>query len=344
MPIQIRQLTPEYADAWDAFVQAHPHGSPFHLIAWKRSIEEVFGYRPMYLLVSEGPHIRGVVPLFLVQNFLLGKALISSPFAVYGGILADSAEVRDALGRHLKELGHSLQVDYAELRNAYAEQCVGFAPITRYVTFRQRVGPDEAELLEKIPRKTRRMVRNSLENSLTTRRQKASFQALENLYSENLRRLGTPSFPRRHFAALIRNFGEMVDIREVLHRDRVIAAVMTFFFRDQVLPYYGASDPKYNPLAPNNYMYFDLMRWAGVNGYTWFDFGRSKKVSGSHDFKSHWGMEEHDLPYEMLLVKRKTLPDLSPNAARFELPIKIWRKLPLRVTRALGPKFVRLVP
>jgi len=244
----------------------------------------------------------------------------------------------------LKQLSESLQVDYTELRNAYPEQCAGFASVTRHVTFRQRLGPDEAELLETVPRKTRRMVRKSLENSLVTRQQKTNFHGFENLYSENLRRLGTPSFPPRHFAALIRNFGDMVDIREVLHEDRVIAAVMTFYFRDQVLPYYGASDPEYNALAPNNYMYFDLMRWAGKNGYVWFDFGRSKKISGSHDFKSHWGMEERDLPYEMLLVKRKSLPDINPNATQFELPIKIWRKLPLRVTRALGPTFLRLVP
>jgi len=344
MSIEICELTPEYAHAWDAFVMAHPHGGPFHLIAWKESIKEVFGYRPMYILATEGASIRGILPLFLVQNFILGKALISSPFAVYGGILADSSEVRDALGRHLKQLSESLNVDYAELRNAYAEQCVGFAAVTRYVTFTQRVGPDEAELLETIPRKTRRMVRKSLENSLVTRQRKTEFLAFEDLYSENLRRLGTPSFPPHHFAALIRHFGEMVDIREVIHQDRVVAAVMTFYFRDQVLPYYGASDPAYNSLAPNNYMYFDLMRWAGQNGYNRFDFGRSKKVSGSHDFKAHWGMEERDLPYEMLLVKRKTLPDLSPNAARFQLPIKIWQKLPLPVTRALGPKFLRLVP
>ena len=136
----------------------------------------------------------------------------------------------------------------------------------------------------------------------------------------------------------------MVEIREVMREDHVIAAVMTFYFRGQVLPYYGASDPAFNSLAPNNYMYFDLMRWAGQNRYNRFDFGRSKKVSGSHDFKAHWGMEERDLPYEMLLVKRKNLPDLNPNAARFQLPIKIWQKLPLPVTRALGPRFLRLVP
>src|SRR5690242_5655206 len=344
MPLEVCQLQPEQNDAWDKFVLAHPFGSPFHMIAWKTTIEEVFQYRPLYLLVAEEDRIRGVLPLFMVENFILGKVLLSSPFAVYGGILADAPDVRDALGRHVAQLGGSLKVEYVELRNAYHEQCVGFNNLAGYVALKQPIGPDEAALLESIPRKTRRMVRKSLENSLSTRRLRTASPAFEDLYSRNLRRLGTPSFPSLHFAALMRNFGDMVQIREVLRENQVIAAVMTFYFRDQVLPYYGASDPAFNSLAPNNYMYFDLMRDAGKNGYAWFDFGRSKKVSGSYDFKSHWGMQQCELPYEVLLVKRKTLPHFNPNNPSFQLPIKIWQHLPLPLTRTLGPVVLRLIP
>jgi FemAB-related protein (PEP-CTERM system-associated) len=342
--IEIRELTVEFQNAWNAYVLAHQYGTPFHLIAWKDTIQEAFGYRPMYLVAVEGATIRGVLPLFLVNNFLMGKVLLSTPFAVYGGILADSAEVRELFARRLAQLGESLKVDYVELRNAYPEQNAGFTSVTNYVTFGQPIGADEPQLLEGIPRKTRRMVRRSLEASLETRQQQTDFAAFEDLYSRNLQRLGTPAFPRRHFTALLRNFGKQADIREVVHQGRVIAAVMTLYFRDQVLPYYGASDPEFNALAPNNYMYFDLMRWGGNHGYTWFDFGRSKKISGSHDFKTHWGMVERDLPYEVLLVKRKTLPSLNPNDSKFEWPIKIWQRLPLWVTRSVGPRLLRLVP
>ncbi len=344
MPLEISQLQPEQHAAWDRFVLAHPFGSPFHLTAWKDTIEEVFRYRPMCLLATEGGTVRGVLPLFLVENFLLGKVLLSSPFAVYGGILADAPEVRDELVSQVRQLAESLKVEYVELRNGHPEQCAGLAHLEGYVALKQQIGPDESALLESIPRKTRRMVRKSLENSLLTCQRKTQSAAFEDLYSRNLRRLGTPSFPSRHFAALLRNFGDMVEIREVMHEGQVIAAVMTFYFRDQVLPYYGASDPAFNSLAPNNYMYFDLMRCAGKNGYAWFDFGRSKKVSGSYDFKSHWGMQEYELPYEVLLVKRKSLPHFNPNNPRFQLPIKIWQHLPLPVTRTLGPVFLRLIP
>jgi len=340
----VRQAVETDQEGWDRYVLGHAQGSPFHLNAWRKSIEETFSYESKHVVAETAGSITGVLPLFLVENFLVRKVLISSPFSVYGGILADSAEVREAIHNYVTALAKSLRVEYVELRNAYTEQCVGFANVPRYITFTQDIGPDEEAILESIPRKTRRMVRKSLQQGLESRRQATNFLAFEDLYSKNLRKLGTPSFPSKHFARLIANFGSMVEVYEVLHKDKVIAACMTFYFRDRVLPYYGASDPDYNSLAPNNFMYFDLMRWAGQNGYRVFDFGRSKKVSGSYDFKSHWGMQERDLPYEMLLGRRKSLPNYSPANPGFRLPIKVWQHLPLQFTRSVGPVLLRLVP
>ena len=238
--------TRDYADAdagaWDAFVSRHPHGSPFHLTAWKKSIEETFGYRPHYLLVEDDGGLRGVLPIFQVTTFAIGNALISVPFAVYGGMLADGPEAAAALKDRVQALARSLAVDYVELRNAYPEQCSGFERDRRHVTFTQELGGDEAALLGAIPRKTRYTVRKALSQAFTTRRQQTDFAAFADLYADNLQRLGTPSFPSRHFERLIAHFGSGVDIREVLHEGRVVAAVMSFYFRDQVLPYYGAAD------------------------------------------------------------------------------------------------------
>src|ERR1017187_2458785 len=122
------------ARSTDDIVQAHPRSSPFHLLAWKRTIEESFRYRPYYLVARDSGRICAILPLFLVRNPFLGKALISSPFAVYGGILADSAGARDALYGYVKGLGEELGVDYSELRNVCPEQCGGISNVSRYVT------------------------------------------------------------------------------------------------------------------------------------------------------------------------------------------------------------------
>ena len=314
------------------------------MIAWKESIEATFGYQPHYLIAMGGDRVRGVLPLFLISNLLTGKRLISSPFAMYGGILADSDEARLALLDQAKELGEKLKIQDIELRNAWEGQCSGLPRISRYLTFTQQIGPDEEAVLESIPRKTRAAVRKALKTGLESRQEFSDSTAFENLYARNLCRLGTPCFPARHFSTLLEKFRGMVDIREITSGTTVVAAVMSFYFRDQVLPYYGASDPQYNALAPNNFMYFDLMRWGGKNGYGIFDFGRSKRVKGSYDFKSHWGMMERELPYEVHLVKGTKLPDYSPANPMFRLPIECWKRLPVPIARAVGPRLIRFVP
>lgn len=339
----IREFTLDQQARWDDFVLRHPYGSPFHLQAWRATIEEVFGYRSLYLYVERDGEIEAVLPLFLVKNVLVKRALLSTPFAVYGGILAAHQEAAKMLYQEAQARGKDLAVQYIELRNAYREQCMGEPNVSRYVTFRQTIGPEEEEILEKIPRKTRYMVRKALKHPFECVRTRET-QRFEEIYSENLRRLGTPSFPSRYFRTLLRNFGQQADIREYRLEGKTVAAVFTFYFRNQVLPYYGASLPEYNAFAPNNYMYFDLMRWGGRQGYEWFDFGRSKLGTGSYEFKAHWGMEERPLPYEMILVRRKTLPNYSPANPKYQLPIQIWRRLPLWLTRRLGPTLVRLVP
>jgi FemAB-related protein (PEP-CTERM system-associated) len=343
--IIVRPFAESESGRWDEFVLAHAHGSPFHLTAWKKSIEETFGYESRCLVAAEGARIRGVLPLFLVKNPVTGRALISSPFAVYGGILADSEETRDAMARELRRLAESLGVQYVDLRNSHSEQCSGFQRISRYVTFTQTLDPNEEEILASIPRKTRYMVRKALKQNFTTQQHRGDLSRFEQLYSRSLHRLGTPSFPPGHFQRLLANFGDMADIRETVLDGKTVAAVLSFYFRDRTLPYYGASDPAYNAAAPNNFMYFDQMRWGARNGYRIFDFGRSKKEnSGSYDFKAHWGMEERDLPYEILLVKRRDLPNYSPNNARFRTFIRAWQALPYPVARIVGPHVLRLFP
>jgi FemAB-related protein (PEP-CTERM system-associated) len=332
------------AREWDAFVNAHPHGSPFHLTAWKRTIEESYPYKSAYLVARDAAGIRGVLPLFLVKSLIAGKALISTPFGVYGGILAADDSSRRALYDAARDLGREWSVDYIELRNAYPEQCVGEPNIFRYVTFTQAVRPGEAELMDSLPKKTRNLVRKALKTPFSIRYGVRDTSRLYDLMARNMRRLGTPMFPRRYFDRLLANFGEMADVREVWLDGKAAAASMNIYYRGSMHTYHAAADQSLNALAPNTFMYFDHLRWAGENGCSVFDFGRSKKGTGVFEFKRHWNTTMRELPYEMVLVNRKDLPNFSPANPKFNLAIAIWRRLPLAVTRVLGPRLIRLFP
>jgi len=344
MLISVRRFQPEDASPWDAFVEQHAQGTPFHLTAWKRCIENTFGYRSYYLVAADGNRIQGVLPLFLVKNLVIKKALISSPFAVYGGALADSNDARTALVDRATELGRELGVEYLELRNGYPEQAVMPPNVDRYATFTKAVPETEEALFESLPKKTRNMVRKALKTPFTTRIEQEDITNFEHLHAVTLRRLGTPCFPKEHFRQILKNFKGLVDIREVLLKDQVMAVSMNFFFRGTMHTYYAAADQSHSALAPNTYMYFDHLRWAGQNGYKTFEFGRSKKGTGPFEFKTHWGTEMRELPYNVVLVRRQEMPNYSPTNSKFSLAINVWKHLPMPVTRMLGPRLIGMFP
>lgn len=341
--LTVRRFSPaESEDAWDAFVRGHELGTPCHMRAWARLCSGVFGYKCHSLAAWRDGMVEGVLPLFLVSNPILGKILLSSPFAVYGGVLAGSADAAAALRERAAELGREMGVQYVELRNWDERQCGGWARISRYVTFLKQMEQGPEEILNALPRETRRMTRRAVEKGYEIRftRDHSDF---EPLYAANLRKLGTPAFPSRYFDALMREFPE-ADVMELRLDGKLAAAVLSLYHGNAVLPYYGASDPVLNRANPNNMMYYGLMCEARARGLTRFDFGRSKKGSGAHLFKSHWGMEERELPYEILLVRRKSLPNFSPANPKFSLAIRMWQKMPLWLTRAAGPWLIRLFP
>ncbi len=342
--MRVRELGSGESGAWDAFVEGHPRSTVFHLTAWRRAIERVFPYEPHYLVAEEAGAVAGVLPLFLVENWVLGRVLISSPFAVYGGILAESEAARATLAEAAAGLARRLEVEHLELRNAYEDQCAGFARLDRYVTFSFPLEPLSAgELLARIPKKTRNMVRKAQRFAYQVRRTR-ELNAFYELLARNYRRLGTPVFPRAWFEALCENYGERVDVREVILEGRVVAASLNFLYRGEMHTYYAASRAEYFAKAPNNYLYFDHLLWAAENGFRAFDFGRSKKQTGNYEFKKHWGAAPRELPYEVLLVRRGEMPDFTPKNPRYELAAKVWRRLPLGLTRRLGPRLIGWFP
>ncbi|EGV28496.1 FemAB-related protein, PEP-CTERM system-associated [Thiorhodococcus drewsii AZ1] len=328
--------TTDEAARWDAFVQAHPHGTFFHLSGWKKVLEQAFGHRTHFLFAeAEDGSVIGVLPLGHLKSRLFGAQLVSTPFCVYGGSLADSPEIAEALDAEARRLAAVLRVDYLELR--YREPCHRDWPAKDlYVTFRKQIDPDEETNLSAIPRKQRAMVRKGIAAGLVSRIDE-EVDRVHRLYAESVRNLGTPVFSHRYFRTLKEVFAEACECLVVEHDGRPVAGVLSFYFRDEVLPYYGGGGQAARALKANDFMYWELMRRAAERGVRVFDFGRSKRDTGSYDFKRNWGFEPVQLSYEVQLCQASTLPDLSPMNPKYRLLIGLWKRLPVPVSRLLGP-------
>jgi FemAB-related protein (PEP-CTERM system-associated) len=341
--IDVRRMDPQDAAAaarWDAFVHACPTASFFHRAGWQTILRQVFKHDTHYLYAQVDGRIEGVLPLAHVNSLLFGNALVSLPFAVYAGVAASSGEAAQALEKAAQQLSQRLGVAHLELRHVQARH-TDWPRQDLYVTFRKPIlADDEANMLA-IPRKQRAMVRKGIKNQLRSDID-GNVDRFFALYADNVHRHGTPALPKRYFQALCSEFCSDCEVLTVSAPDgRPLSSVLSFYFRDEVLPYYAGDDLAARDLAANDFKYWELMRRACARGIKLFDYGRSKQGTGPYAFKKNWGFEPTPLHYEYQLYKRDAVPQNNPANAKFKLMIETWRRLPLGVANWLGPFVVR---
>ncbi|MCL4743891.1 MAG: FemAB family PEP-CTERM system-associated protein [Burkholderiaceae bacterium] len=325
--------------AWSGYVDGRADASFFHRFEWRELIARQWRHTPHYLIARRGATVTGVLPLAMVKTRLFGTALVSLPFCVYGGPLADDERTLAALDARALEIAAGERAAHIEYR-AMSALHPDWPSSKLYVSFRKQISADDDENMLAIPRKQRAMVRKGIGNRLEAKLE--DVDAFFPLYADNVHRHGTPGMPRSWFRALHESFGR--DCEVLVVRDgqgRALSAVISFYFRDQVLPYYAGDIDAARGLAANDFKYWALMRRAAARGSRLFDFGRSKLDTGAHAFKRNWGFEPTPLAYEYRLLSRDSVPQNNPSNPKYRLAIEAWRRLPRPIVNWLGPSIVR---
>ncbi len=334
--ITIHQLSADNFSRWDAYVSKSEETTFFHRAGWKTVLESAFGHRSYFLYAERNGKIEGVLPLAQNKSVLFGNVLVSTPFCVYGGIVADNQEAASALRQAACDLAHSLKVDALELRNIKASN-EGWPEKALYSTFRKSIDADSDVNMKAIPSKQRTMVRKGIKNGLVSEVGDLWDRAYR-VYSESVRNLGTPVFSNKYFKTLKYVFGDDCGVMMITHQGKDVAGVVSFYFRDEVLPYYGGSVAAARSIkGVNDFMYWELMRRSAEQGIKTFDFGRSKNDTGPYKFKKHWGFVPEPLHYEYSLIAADSAPDINPLNPKYQLFIKAWKKLPLFAANLMGP-------
>ncbi|APW40858.1 peptidoglycan bridge formation protein FemAB [Rhodoferax koreense] len=342
MPV-VKRLQPtdrRAAAAWDAFVQECPSATFFHRAGWQRLVREVFGHDTYFLYAEADGRVQGVLPLAHVNSRLFGNSLASLPFVVYGGVAAVHPGAASALEAEAQQLAVRLGVAHLEFRNVEPRH-PEWPTQDLYVTFRKEILPTEEANMLAIPRKQRAMVRKGMKNGLVGKVDMGVDRFFA-LYADNVHRHGTPAMPKRYFRELMKEFGRDCEVLTVEAPDGTpLSSVMSFYFRNEVLPYYAGDAEAARDLAANDFKYWELLRLACARGLKVFDYGRSKQGTGSFAFKKNWGFEPTPLHYEYCLYKADGIPQNNPSNAKYKFMIAAWRRLPIGIANWLGPWIVR---
>jgi FemAB-related protein (PEP-CTERM system-associated) len=329
---------------WDDFVQRQPLARCPHLSGWKKVIEESFGHTCIYLMAVENETVHGVLPLVHVRSRIFGSFLVSVPFLNYGGILAENMETRQRLFDYARQLAVERHAAYVELRHEQPQ--LENVPTKQHkVTMLLELPSDPDTLWNHFKPKLRSQIRKPMKEGLTVRigrdEELASFYEV---FSVNMRDLGTPVYAKDFFAKILKHFPHSTWICSILNNGQPIAAGLVCGFRDTLEIPWASSLRRYNHFAANMLLYWAILEFAIKQGYRHFDFGRCSPGEGTYKFKLQWGAKVVPLNWQYWLANGNELPNLAPTNPKYQLAISMWQKLPLSVTRWLGPAIVRNIP
>jgi serine/alanine adding enzyme len=330
--------------SWDRYVYDTPTACNYHRWGWGAVIESTYRHLPVYLAATENGRIQGVLPLILIKSWIFGSSLVSVPFFSYGGLLANTHDVRDALLRKVVDLGQDFHVRHIELRQG-DEADYDWHDVAAKVTMSVHLPGAVEELWNRLSPKMRKRIRYARNHGLTIRwGQQEDVDRFYPVFATNMRNLGTPVYPRSWFHNMCQQFPSDIHVLTLLDQGQAVAAAWLSSYRKTLeLPWAAtlpASRDKFAPLL----LYWTLLEWALEHGYERVDLGRCSPGSGNYEFKRRWVCEEKPLHWYYWLAPGTPVPELRHENPRFKLAVETWKRLPLLVANHLGPKLVRSLP
>lgn len=340
----IKQLDDTATVAWDTFVAHHPDGSLYHHSAWRTLISDVFGHETFYLYAQQkNGNIAGVLPVVQLKSRLFGNYMVSMPYFNYGGTIASEPMIESMLMNAVEILAKPAKVSHIEYRDLHSR--AGYAVKTGKVNMYLSLPEDEAQLWKSLGTKLRAQIKRPLrENPQIKTGGSELLPAFYKVFAENMRDLGTPVYSRQFFANIMQAFSQYCRIVIISLDGKPVAAGFLLGYKNRLEIPWASSLRKYNKLGVNMLLYWEALKFAIEAGYEIFDFGRSSLDSGTYRFKKQWGAEPKELYWHYWLAENTLLPELNPDNPKYKLAITLWRKLPVGLTRLIGPQLVKNLP
>jgi serine/alanine adding enzyme len=342
----IRLYTEKDRDNWNSYVMQSGDTSCYHLINWKDIIERTFGHQTYYLLSEDGTgKINGILPIVQLRSLMFGNYGVSLPYFNYGGICADSDTIRETLLAEAANIARSQNMKHVELRHQVSSEN-GLSVKTSKVSMRLPLPDDAKTLLDSFPSKLRSQIRRpSKEGMFGKLGKEEELESFYSVFSMNMKDLGTPVYSKNFFKNILNEFPDTTWICSIYTQSQLpIASGFLLAFKNTLEIPWASSLRDYNKYSPNTLLYWSALDFACNQGYKVFDLGRSTPAEGTYRFKEQWGAKPIQLYWYYWMKNGGPLPELNPHNPKYELAIKFWQKLPVWLTKIIGPSIVKNLP
>ena len=341
--LEVVRLEADLEGEWERYVRRSPQATCAHLLGWRNVVVRTYGHTPYYLMARQDDQVCGVLPLFVIRSRVFGSFLVTAPYLSSGGLLAETQEAGQALVDEARRLAGRLRARYVEMRNHEPIGC-GLVRTERYCRYLLPLEADPETLWARFEPRARKAVRKGLKAGLAVEHGAHHVTALSELLSRHMRSLGTPFHGLAFYRQILTEFGDEAEVFVVRLDHQTIGAGIVILGLGSVLWPYGGCLAAYQPFAPMSFLTWRIIQFGCVRGARLLDLGRSRWGSGTALFKRQWGALAVPLYYEFHVAPRQGVPYQDPANPRYALPIAVWKRLPLTVTRWLGPRITRDIP
>jgi FemAB-related protein (PEP-CTERM system-associated) len=332
------------AAEWNAFIAQAPNGSFYHRFEWGAVNEEELGHEYVPLVARSAGQIVGVLPLVFVRSRIFGRILCSMPFVNYGGPCSMSKEADEALTREAMKVTRELGADYLELR--CTQQLPVEIPVSlRKVSMTIDLAADPDVLWNAFTSKHRKNVKRAYKDELAVKVGGAELlPTFYEILEESWHSLGTPLYRREYFERIVATFPENTRVFVCHQKEKPLAVAFCGYQNNIVEGLWAGGNAESRRLDANYVLYWEMIRDSCQRGFRRFHLGRSTADSGGEVFKTKWNASAAQLYWHFHRPDGGAMPELNVANPKFQLATRAWRKLPLGVTRLIGPPLARSIP
>lgn len=342
--INLQAVDPAAINGWDEKVLKCPEHTFFHSQGWARSLQEAYGYKPVYFVTpaADGSDsFARLLPVMEIDSFLTGRRGVSLPFTDYCRPIVPRRE-RESEFRDLLEAaagyGKNAGWKCLEIRDGrdFPEHVSSWSCYYRHTL---ELLESEELIFKQLQGSTKRNIRKagreglsiSISNSLD------SVLSYYRLHGILRKRHGLPSQPLYFFKSIHKNIIYPGNGFVVLasYKGNPVSGAVFFHFGRKAVYKYGASDLAFQHLRGNDLVMWEAIRLLARNGFHSLCFGRTDMDNeGLRRFKSGWGTQESIIRYFKLdLYKDRLLREGKGSAG---LAKRIMGRLPVPVLNLIG--------
>jgi len=331
----------DVASTWGRAVADLGQSRLAHAPEWFAVIRNAYGHEPLYLSAEDGGGRRGILPAFIVRRPMVGAVVSSMPFLDSGGPCSSSAALADALVEGLIAEARGVGAQTVELR-CPQKLGIGGEPMEHKVNLTLALPADAAHLWQQLDGRVRNQIRKAERSGLSV-----EFGGAERLgdfyaiFAARMRELGSPVHAQGFFGAMFQAFGSRARVAVVRQGTTPVGSLIALGFKDTLVVPWASCLRSYATLCPNMLLYWETMRAGCREGFRQLDFGRSTRGSGTYRFKRQWGAEEEPLLWHTIRLNGRRPPVRAGTGRGTALLTGSWRRLPLALTRSLGPRLRR---